>query len=73
MAAKVFISYRRDDSADSAGRVRDLPERNLGRDLLFMEVDVIWTWTNCVRGSTNDQDNSLRRSRHLCIRTKAGT
>jgi hypothetical protein len=41
MAAKVFISYRRDDSAGYAGRVRDRLERELGRDLLFMDVDAI--------------------------------
>jgi TIR domain len=41
MAAKVFISYRRDDSAGHAGRVRDRLERELGRDLLFMDVDAI--------------------------------
>src|SRR5260221_12362600 len=41
MAAKVFISYRRDDSAGYAGRVHDRLERELGRDLLFMDVDAI--------------------------------
>ncbi len=41
MAAKVFISYRRDDSAGYAGRVRDRLERELGRDLLFMD-DARW-------------------------------
>ena len=40
MAAKVFISYRRDDSG-YAGRIRDRLERELGRDLLFMDVDAI--------------------------------
>jgi TIR domain len=46
MAAKVFISYRRDDSAGYAGRVRDRLERELGRDLLFMDVDAIPLGTN---------------------------
>ena len=41
MAAKVFISYRRGDSAGYAGRVRDRLERELGRELLFMDVDAI--------------------------------
>src|SRR5580700_590627 len=41
MAAKVFISYRRDDSAGHAGRVHDRLEREFGRDLLFMDVDTI--------------------------------
>jgi len=39
MATKVFISYRRDDSAGHAGRVHDRLEREFGRDLLFMDVD----------------------------------
>ena len=46
MAAKVFISYRRGDSAGYAGRVRDRLERELGRDLLFMDVDAIAFGTN---------------------------
>src|SRR5262249_38127387 len=46
MAAKVFISYRRDDSAGYAGRVRDRLERELGRNLLFMDVDGIPLGTN---------------------------
>ena len=46
MAAKVFISYRRDDSAGHAGRVRDRLERELGRNLLFMDVDAIPLGTN---------------------------
>jgi TIR domain len=46
MTAKVFISYRRGDSAGYAGRVRDRLERELGRDLLFMDVDAIPLGTN---------------------------
>jgi hypothetical protein len=41
MASRVFISYRRDDSAGHAGRVHDRLERELGRNLLFMDVDAI--------------------------------
>ncbi len=41
MASKIFISYRRDDSAGHAGRVHDRLERELGRDFLFMDVDAI--------------------------------
>jgi TIR domain len=41
MASKVFISYRRDDSAGHAGRVHDRLEREFGRDLLFMDVDSV--------------------------------
>src|SRR5262249_54078899 len=46
MTAKVFISYRRDDSAGSAGRIRDRLESELGRNLLFMDVDGIPLGTN---------------------------
>jgi len=49
MATRVFISYRRDDSAGSAGRVHDRLERELGRDLLFMDVDAIPLGLNFVK------------------------
>jgi TIR domain len=41
ISGKVFISYRRDDSAAFAGRVWDRLERDLGRDFLFMDVAAI--------------------------------
>ena len=41
MTGKIFISYRRDDSAGHAGRVHDRLEKEFGRDLLFMDVDAI--------------------------------
>jgi formylglycine-generating enzyme required for sulfatase activity len=41
MVAKVFISYRRDDSAGHAGRVHDRLLHEFGPDLLFMDVDSI--------------------------------
>lgn len=41
MAGKIFISYRRDDSAAYAGRIYDRLEREFGRDRLFMDVDAI--------------------------------
>jgi TIR domain len=41
MAAKVFLCYRRDDSAGYAGRVQDRLTQEFGRDLLFMDVDTI--------------------------------
>jgi formylglycine-generating enzyme required for sulfatase activity len=41
MSAKVFISYRRDDSAGHAGRVHDRLAHEFGSDLLFMDVDSI--------------------------------
>jgi TIR domain len=48
MATKVFISYRRDDSAGHAGRVHDRLEREFGRDLLFMDVDSVPLGVNFV-------------------------
>jgi formylglycine-generating enzyme required for sulfatase activity len=41
MSAKVFISYRRDDSAGHAGRVHDRLAHEFGSNLLFMDVDSI--------------------------------
>src|SRR5262245_4480800 len=49
MATKVFISYRRDDSAGHAGRVHDRLEREFGRDLLFMDVDAVPLGDNFVK------------------------
>ena len=41
MAAKVFLSYRHEDSAGYAGRVQDRLAQEFGRDLLFMDVDTV--------------------------------
>lgn len=41
MSARVFISYRRDDSAGHAGRVHDRLAHEFGANLLFMDVDSI--------------------------------
>ena len=49
MAAKVFISYRREDSAGHAGRVHDRLVREFGSDLLFMDVDGIPLGVNFVK------------------------
>ncbi len=38
---KVFISYRRDDAADVAGRIGDHLVQRFGRDRVFMDVDSI--------------------------------
>lgn len=46
---KVFISYRRDDSAGHAGRVHDRLTREFGRDLLFMDVDAIPLGENFIK------------------------
>ena len=39
MARKIFISYRREDDAGHAGRVRDRLVIEFGRDVVFMDVD----------------------------------
>ncbi len=49
MVGKVFISYRRDDSAGHAGRVHDRLEQAFGRDLLFMDVDAIPLGMNFIK------------------------
>jgi TIR domain len=41
MATKIFLSYRRDDSAGYSGRVQDRLTQEFGRDLLSMDVDTI--------------------------------
>src|SRR5215831_15533544 len=46
--AKVFISYRREDSAGHAGRIKDRLEHELGRGLVFIDVDRIPLGTNFV-------------------------
>jgi hypothetical protein len=38
---QVFLSYRRDDSADAAGRIHDRLVSKYGTDRLFMDVDTI--------------------------------
>jgi TIR domain len=41
MASKVFLCYRRDDSAGYAGRIEDRLVREFGQNLLFIDVDAI--------------------------------
>ena len=48
MPAKVFLCYRRDDSAAFTGRVQDRLDQEFGRDLLFMDVDAIPLGVNFV-------------------------
>ena len=49
ISGKVFISYRRSDSAAYAGRVWDRLERDLGRHSLFMDVAAIPFGTNLTK------------------------
>ena len=39
--ARIFISYRRDDSAGHAGRLYDRLSDHFGPDQVFMDVDTI--------------------------------
>jgi hypothetical protein len=41
MTKRIFISYRRDDSAGHTGRVFDRLRGEFGQDALFMDVDAI--------------------------------
>jgi TIR domain len=54
---KIFISYRRNDSAGTAGRVHDRLEREFGRDLLFMDVDTVPLGANFVKVLRNAVSN----------------
>ena len=38
---RIFISYRRDDSANFTGRIHDHLERAFGHDSIFKDVDKI--------------------------------
>ena len=50
MVSRLFISYRRDDSAGYAGRLYDRLEREFGRDhLVIMDVDAIPLGANFVK------------------------
>src|SRR5438132_5021879 len=41
MPGKIFISYRREDSAGHAGRVHDRLQNEFSSDLVFMDVDAV--------------------------------
>ena len=49
MTGKVFVSYRRDDSAGHAGRVHDRLQLEFGRDVLFMDVDAVPLGMNFIK------------------------
>jgi hypothetical protein len=49
MATTVFISYRREDSAAYAGRIKDWLVREFGRDFLFIDVEGIPLGINFVK------------------------
>jgi hypothetical protein len=46
---KIFLSYRREDSAGQSGRIRDRLVRDFGKDYLFMDVDGIPLGTDFVK------------------------
>ena len=48
MSSKIFISYRRDETAGYAGRLHDRLAKEFGRDHLFMDVDAIPLGVNFV-------------------------
>ncbi len=45
----IFISYRRDDSADASGRIFDRLSAHFGREQVFLDVDGIGPGTDFVR------------------------
>jgi hypothetical protein len=62
MASKVFISYRRDDSAGHAGRVHDRLEREFGANLLFMDVNSIPLGVNFIKVLTDSEPFAMDHS-----------
>ncbi len=48
MAASIFISYRREDSAGEAGRLADHLVKRFGGDRVFMDIDTIKPGTDFV-------------------------
>ena len=54
MANRIFISYRRKDSAGHAGRIHDRLEHEFGRDLLFMDIDSIPLGANFAKVLSNE-------------------
>jgi hypothetical protein len=48
MASKIFISYRRDDSAGTAGRLHDRLAERFGQKNLFFDVDNVPAGTDFV-------------------------
>ena len=57
--AKIFISYRRDDSAAHAGRLYDRLEGHFGQGQVFMDVDAIepgLDFVQVVQQAVNDCD-----------------
>jgi hypothetical protein len=48
MASKIFISYRRDDSAGTAGRLHDRLAERFGQKNLFFDVDNVPVGTDFV-------------------------
>jgi hypothetical protein len=46
---KIFISYRRDDSAGHTGRLYDRLEDHFGKEDVFMDVDTIKPGLDFVR------------------------
>jgi hypothetical protein len=46
--ARIFLSYRRDDSSGHAGRLYDRLSQHFGRANLFMDVDTIALGLDCV-------------------------
>jgi hypothetical protein len=49
MAGKIFLSYRREDTAGFAGRIYDRLEQSFSRENLFMDVDRIGAGQDFVR------------------------
>jgi hypothetical protein len=49
MSSRIFISYRRDDSAGEAGRLADHLQRRFGADRVFLDIETIDPGTDFVQ------------------------
>src|SRR5215469_11834364 len=64
-AKKIFISYRREDAADVAGRIRDwlVQTRRIARDDIFMDVTAILPGADFMKVITD----TLRQCRAVIV------
>jgi hypothetical protein len=59
MSGKVFINYRREDTAQAAGRIYDRLAQAFGREAIFMDIDKI-PYGNDFTTHIRDQFNSCK-------------
>jgi hypothetical protein len=63
--ARIFLSYRRDDSRADAGRLFDRLGQYFGRDNLFMDVDTIALGVDFVPAISGDLLSAVISTRYI--------